>query len=37
MRKKDKTCDGKDCRECEVYKTYSDCEKIKEKIVAVST
>ena len=37
MRKKDKSCDGKDCRECEVYKTYSDCEKIKEKIVAVST
>jgi len=37
MKIKEKSCEGKDCRECEVYKTYSDCGKIKEKIVAVTS
>ncbi len=36
MKKKDLSCEGKDCRQCEVYKTYSECDKIKEKIVTIS-
>ena len=26
------TCEGKSCRECDVYKNFYDCEKIKESI-----
>jgi MerR family transcriptional regulator/heat shock protein HspR len=29
---KDNFCTGKDCRTCEVYKSYGDCHSIREKI-----
>lgn len=28
---KDNICSGKDCRECEVYNSFSDCSSLKEK------
>jgi len=36
MKKNENACAGKDCRECEVYLTYSKCDKIKEKIVMLT-
>jgi MerR family transcriptional regulator/heat shock protein HspR len=29
---KDNICTGKDCRECEVYNSFSDCSSLKEKL-----
>ena len=33
VKKQDKQCEEKDCRECEVYLKFSDCKLLKEKLL----
>jgi len=35
VKKEDKQCEDKDCRECEVYIKFSDCKLLKEKLLAL--
>jgi len=35
VKKQDKQCEDKDCRECEVYIQFSNCKLLKEKLLAL--